>query len=35
MGVARHGDIEVRSVSSETMMTAPTSAARSRMRLSS
>ena len=35
MGVPRHGDIDSRSVSLETMSSAPTSAARSRIRLSS
>ena len=33
IGVPRHGDIDSRSVSFETMMSAPTSAARSRIRL--
>ena len=35
IGVPRHGDIDSRSVSLETMSSAPTSAARSRIRLSS
>jgi hypothetical protein len=35
IGVPRHGDIDSRSVSLETMSRAPTSAARSRIRLSS
>jgi len=34
IGVPRHGDIDSRSVSLETMSSAPTSAARSRIRLS-
>ena len=35
IGVPRHGDIDSRSVSLETMSSAPTSAAKSRIRLSS